>query len=229
MSAPALLYKHAAETIPESGGGKIRRDAGFIDDVHVGALLDQQLQHPVPAAVTRTEERILVVGGDGFRIDSEVEQKLDGLERPILVVDDFADASIETGCREDRIGVGLRHEMRIRAGSEQNAHHLDVRGIGCDDERRRADGVVVAARPRSGESWRADRHLKIRVRAVRQQSFDELQFGVAIRNTADRIDEPVDRIRQSVFPRARCPVEGSEPGIENVGIRPAIQQEQRER
>src|SRR5262245_48542146 len=118
--------------------------------------------------------------------------------------------------------------MWIRAGGKQNAHHLDVRSIGCHDERRRADGVVVATSPRSAESWRTDRHLKIRVRTVRQQRLHELQLGLTIWNTADRIDEPVDRIRQSVFPRARRPVEGSEPGVEDVGIRAAIQEGQRE-
>ena len=120
-------------------------------------------------------------------------------------------------------------EMRIRAGGEQNAHHLDIRSIGGDDERRRARRVVVATRPRAAESRWADRHLKIRVRAVRQQCLDELQLGFTIRNSADRIDKPIDRIRQSVFPRARRPMKRSKPGIQDVWICPVIQQEQRER
>ena len=68
---PCLVEEHAAETIAETRGGELRCDAGFVDDIHVGALFDQQLEHPVPAAIAGTEQRILVVRGDGLRIDAE--------------------------------------------------------------------------------------------------------------------------------------------------------------
>ena len=158
-----------------------------------------------------------------------VEQEFYCLERPILVVDNFTDSSIEPRRGEQRVGVGHGDDMRIRAGGEQNAHHLYIRSIGGDDERGRARRVVVATGPRAAISRWTGRHLKIRVRAVSQQCLDELQLGFTIRNSANRIDKPIDRIRQSVFPRARRPMKRSEPRILDVWICPVIEQKQRER
>ena len=67
------------------------------------------------------------------------------------------------------------------------------------------------------------------IRTMREQRLDDLQFGLTIGNAANRIDEAVNRICQPVFPRARCPVQRREAGIDDVGIGPVIEQEQRER
>src|SRR6185295_11125488 len=165
---PCLVVQNAAETIAETRRGEPGCHACFADDVHVGALLDQQLEQPVPAAIAGTEQRILIERGDGLRVDTRVEQKCDRLERPILVVDNFADSSIETRRGEQRVGVGLRDEMRIRSRGQQDAHHLHIGSICGDNKRRRANGVVVSARPRTAESGWTRGRLKIWVRAVRQ-------------------------------------------------------------
>src|SRR6478672_6907192 len=65
-----LVIENAAETIAETRRGQPRRDTCLVDKIHIGALLDQQLEHPVPAAITGTVERILVERGDGLRIDA---------------------------------------------------------------------------------------------------------------------------------------------------------------
>ena len=84
--------------------------------------------------------------------------------------------------------------MRIRAGGEEDAHHLDVGGVGSDDKRRGANGVVISAGSSPAVPGRPGCHLEIRVCAVRQERLDEPQLGVAIGNSADRIDEPIHRI-----------------------------------
>src|SRR5712691_1026767 len=226
---PCLVVQNAAETIAETRRGQPGCHACLADDVHVGALLNQQLEQPIPAAIAGTEQRILIERGDGLRVDTHVEQECDRLERPILVVDHFTDSSIETRRGEQRVGVGLRDEIRIRSRGQQDAHHLHIGSICGDNKRRRANRVVVSARPRTSESRWTRRRLKIWGCAVRQQCPDEPQLGFTIRNSADRIDEPVDRICQPVFPRARRPMKRSKPGIKDVRIRPVVQEEQRER
>src|SRR6059036_2011013 len=126
---PCLVVQNAAETIAETRRGQPGCHACLVDDVHVGALLDQQLEQPIPAAITGTEQRILIERGDGLRVDTHVEQEFNRLERPILVVDNFTDSSIETRGGEQRVGVGLRDEMRIRSRGQQDAHHLHIGSI----------------------------------------------------------------------------------------------------
>src|SRR2546425_4415389 len=115
---PCLVVQNAAETIAETRRGEPGCHACLADDVHVGALLDQQLEQPVPAAITGTEQRILIERGDGLRVDTHVEQEFNRLERPILVVDNFTDSSIETGRGEQRVGVSLRDERSEEHTSE---------------------------------------------------------------------------------------------------------------
>src|SRR5712691_11137759 len=226
---PCLVVQNAAETIAETRRGEPGCHACLADDVHVGALLDQQLEQPIPAAIAGTEQRILIERGDGLRVDTHVEQEFDRVERPTLVVHNFTDSSIETRRGEQRVGVGLRDEMRIRSRGQQDAHHLHIGSICGDNKRRRANCVVVSARPRTSESRWTRRRLKIWVCAVRQQCLDELQLGFTIRNSADRIDEPVYRICKPVFPRARRPMKRRKPAIKAVRIRPVAQEEQCER
>src|SRR4029077_7508348 len=47
-------------------------------------------------------------------------------------------------------------------------------------------------------------------------------------NTAGRVDEGVERVREYVLPPGRGPEGGREPGVHHVGVRAALHQEQRE-
>src|SRR5262245_29433340 len=41
-----LVEEHAPEAIAETRGGEPRSDPGLVDRVHLGALFDQELDHP---------------------------------------------------------------------------------------------------------------------------------------------------------------------------------------
>src|SRR5207245_1807869 len=90
---PCLVVQYATETIAETRRGEPGCHACLADDVHVGALLNQQLEQPIPAAIAGTEQRILIERSDGLRVDTHAEQEFDRLERPILVIDNFTDSS----------------------------------------------------------------------------------------------------------------------------------------
>jgi hypothetical protein len=91
-------------------------------------------------------------------IDAQVEQEFDRLERPILIVDNFPDSPVESRRREQSIGVGLRDDVRIGAGGEQNAHHLDIRELAATmNASRQARRCSHRSR---AVSWWAGRHCR---------------------------------------------------------------------
>src|SRR5262252_3939164 len=86
-----FVVEHATQPIAISGGCEPRRDACFTHDIHLGTFFDQQLQQRVPSPIRRTEERILIEGGDSAGTQTQVQQKFNGPDCLFLSDSAFAD------------------------------------------------------------------------------------------------------------------------------------------
>ena len=67
------------------------------------------------------------------------------------------------------------------------------------------------------------------IRALRKQRLHELNLLLTIRDAAHGVFEAVHRIRDATFPVSRRPMQRGEAGLEDIGIRALLEQEQRER
>ena len=104
-------------------------------------------------------------------------------------------------------------------------HHLQIVGRAGEQERRRSHRVLVSAR----DTGLRLGHARVRICAVREQSVHQLQLGLAIRNTAHRVDQTVHAVCREAFPFRRRPMQRRKAGIADVGVGSVIEQEERQR